>query len=71
VRQALAHVALLVRDYDEAIRFFTGGLRFRLLEDTPLGPDRCWVLVAPPGEAGAALLLARAVTPEPAARHVS
>jgi catechol 2,3-dioxygenase-like lactoylglutathione lyase family enzyme len=68
VRQALAHVALLVRDYDEAIRFFTGSLRFRLLEDTPLGPDRRWVLVGPPGEGGAALLLARAATPEQAAR---
>ena len=66
--QAIAHVALLVRDYDEAIAFFTGCLRFRLLEDTPLAPDRRWVLVAPPGDAGTALLLARASTPEQATR---
>ena len=66
--QSIAHVALLVRDYDEAIAFFTGRLRFRLLEDTPLAPDRRWVLVAPPGDGGTALLLARAATAEQAAR---
>jgi catechol 2,3-dioxygenase-like lactoylglutathione lyase family enzyme len=60
----IAHVALLVRDYDEAIEFFTGKLGFTLREDTALGPDKRWVLVAPPGEGGASLLLARAATPE-------
>lgn len=59
--QQLAHVALLVRDYDEALAFYTGKLGFRLVADTPLGAGKRWVLVAPPGAgAGSALLLARA-----------
>ena len=57
-------MALLVRDYDEAIAFFTHALRFELLEDSPLGNGKRWVRVAPPGGAGGALLLARAATPE-------
>lgn len=61
--QSIAHVALLVRDYDEAIAFFTRVLRFRLVEDTDRGGGKRWVLVAPPG-AQTALLLARAATPE-------
>jgi catechol 2,3-dioxygenase-like lactoylglutathione lyase family enzyme len=63
----IAHVALLVKDYDEAIEFFTGKLKFRLLEDTVMGPGKRWVLVVPPGgagEQGATLLLARAATDE-------
>jgi len=60
----IAHVAFLVRDYDEAIEFFTEKLRFRLLEDTAMGGDKRWVLVAPPGAAGTSLLLARAATEE-------
>jgi catechol 2,3-dioxygenase-like lactoylglutathione lyase family enzyme len=63
VRQRLAHVALLVRDYDEAIAFFTQALRFELVEDTDMGGGKRWVLVRPSG-AETALLLARAVTPE-------
>ncbi len=63
VRQRLAHVALLVRDYDEAIAFFTQALGFELVEDTDQGGGKRWVLVRPPG-AETALLLARAVTPE-------
>ncbi|WP_269759631.1 VOC family protein [Variovorax sp. E3] len=58
----LATVTLLVRDYDEAIRFFTEALRFELVEDTPRGPGKRWVVVAPARNAGAALLLAKAVT---------
>lgn len=58
----IAHVALVVRDYDEAIRFFTQALGFELLEDSPRPDGKRWVLVAPPG-GGAALLLARAATP--------
>ncbi len=59
----LAHVALLVREYDEAIAFFTVALGFTLVADTPLGDGKRWVLVAPSaGEA--AILLARAATPE-------
>lgn len=64
MKQTLAHVALLVRDYDEAIAFFTRTLRFRLVEDTDLGDGKRWVLVAPPGAAETALLLARAATPQ-------
>lgn len=59
----LALVTLVVRDYDEALAFFTGPLGFRLVEDTPLGEDKRWVVVAPRGAAGAGLLLARAATP--------
>jgi catechol 2,3-dioxygenase-like lactoylglutathione lyase family enzyme len=59
----IATAALLVRDYDEAIRFFTRALGFALLEDRPSGDDKRWVRVGPPG-GGAALLLARAATPE-------
>jgi catechol 2,3-dioxygenase-like lactoylglutathione lyase family enzyme len=60
----IAQVALLVRDYDEAIRFFTQALGFGLLEDSPRPDGKRWVLVAPPGGAGSALLLARAATAE-------
>jgi catechol 2,3-dioxygenase-like lactoylglutathione lyase family enzyme len=62
--EALACVTLVVRDYDEAIEYFTGSLGFRLLEDSPRGPQKRWVVVSPPGSTGAALLLARAATPE-------
>eukprot|EP01031_Cornospumella_fuschlensis_P014033 gene14033-17152_t len=63
--QRLGSVSLLVRDYDEAIAYYTGVLGFRLVEDTPLAPGKRWVLVAPPGanDAGTCLLLARAKTP--------
>lgn len=63
--QSIVHVALVVREYDEAIRFYTGKLNFRLVEDTyQPEQDKRWVLVAPPGSEGTALLLARASTPE-------
>jgi catechol 2,3-dioxygenase-like lactoylglutathione lyase family enzyme len=68
VRQSIACISLVVREYDEAIAFFTGCLRFTLVEDTPLGDGKRWVLVAPPGDTGTALLLARAATPEQASR---
>jgi len=68
VKQSIASVALLVRDYDEAIAFYTGALGFDLLEDADLGGGKRWVRVAPPGGAGTALLLARAANPEQAAR---
>ena len=64
--QLLAHVALLVRDYDEAIDFFTRVLGFDLLEDTDQGSGKRWVLVAPPGSGGTSVLLAQASTPEQA-----
>jgi catechol 2,3-dioxygenase-like lactoylglutathione lyase family enzyme len=66
--QRIGHVALLVRDYDEAITYYTERLGFDLLADTGLGDGKRWVLVAPQGGAGTALLLARAATPEQKAR---
>jgi catechol 2,3-dioxygenase-like lactoylglutathione lyase family enzyme len=65
--QSIAQLALVVRDYDEAIAFFTERLDFRVIEDTPLGGEKRWVVVAPSGS-GAKLLLARAVTAEQASR---
>jgi catechol 2,3-dioxygenase-like lactoylglutathione lyase family enzyme len=65
---ALSQLALVVRDYDEAIAYFVDVLGFQLLEDTPLSPEKRWVRVAPAGGAGAGLLLARAATPEQEAR---
>ena len=64
-KQSIAHVALVVRDYDEAIDFFCHKLNFSLVEDTyqPEQKKR-WVLVAPPGSKGTSILLARASTPE-------
>jgi catechol 2,3-dioxygenase-like lactoylglutathione lyase family enzyme len=62
--RSIASVTLLVRDYDEAIAFYTGPLGFTLVEDTPLGGGRRWVLVAPPGPSGARLLLAQAKNEE-------
>ena len=59
----ISQIALVVSDYDEAIRFFTQALGFALLEDTVLADGKRWVRVAPPGASGAALLLARAATP--------
>ena len=63
--QSIAHIALIVRDYDEAIAFYTQKLGFTLLEDTyQPEQDKRWVLIAPPGSSGTALLLARASKPE-------
>jgi catechol 2,3-dioxygenase-like lactoylglutathione lyase family enzyme len=63
--QSIIHIALLVRDYDEAIAFYTEKLGFTLLEDTAQPEQqKRWVVVAPPGGTGATLLLARAATPE-------
>jgi catechol 2,3-dioxygenase-like lactoylglutathione lyase family enzyme len=64
VAQSIRAIAILVRDYDEAIAFYTGCLGFALVEDTPLGNGKRFVLVAPPGGIGAALLLARAANAE-------
>jgi catechol 2,3-dioxygenase-like lactoylglutathione lyase family enzyme len=62
--RSIASVSLVVRDYDEAIAFFTNVLRFSLIEDTPLGTGKRWVIVAPQSTTGASLLLAKAATPE-------
>lgn len=61
--QRLASIAILVREYDEAIEFFTQALGFQLLEDTPMSPEKRWVIVSP-GSGGADLLLARAANAE-------
>src|SRR5262249_38668033 len=66
--QTIAHIALVVRDYDEAIAFFTNKLGFQLIEDSPstdrAGQDKRWVVVAPTGSYGTSVLLAKASTPE-------
>ena len=65
----LAHLALVVRDYDEALAFYVGTLGFTLVEDKPMPEqNKRWVMIAPPGapEGSATLLLARAASPEQA-----
>jgi catechol 2,3-dioxygenase-like lactoylglutathione lyase family enzyme len=65
MKQSIIHVALVVRDYDEAIEFYCQKLNFKLVEDTyQPEQDKRWVVVAPPGSNGTTLLLARAATPE-------
>jgi catechol 2,3-dioxygenase-like lactoylglutathione lyase family enzyme len=65
MQQSIAHVALVVKDYDESIEFFTKKLNFTLVEDTyQPEQDKRWVVVSPPGSSGTSLLLARASTPE-------
>jgi catechol 2,3-dioxygenase-like lactoylglutathione lyase family enzyme len=66
--RALGLVTLDVRDYDEAIAWFVEALGFELVEDRPLGGGKRWVVVAPRGGRGAALLLARAASDEQRAR---
>lgn len=63
----LALIALLVRDYDEAIHYFTSKLNFELTEDTDRGGDKRWVVVSPPGQPATRLLLARAVNEQQSA----
>ncbi|MBC3872493.1 VOC family protein [Undibacterium flavidum] len=63
-KMTIANVAYLVRDYDEALNYFTQVLRFELIEDRQITPDKRWLVVAPAGSAGAKLLLAKASTPE-------
>jgi predicted enzyme related to lactoylglutathione lyase len=60
VAQRIAHFAVTVRDYDEALAFYTDKLGFELAEDTDLGGGKRWVRVRPPGSAEASILLARA-----------
>jgi len=65
MKQSIVHMALVVRDYDEAIEFYTKTLHFTLVEDTyQPEQDKRWVVVSPPGSHGATLLLARASKPE-------
>ncbi len=63
--QSIIHIALVVRDYDEAIDFYTKKLNFTLVEDTyQPEQDKRWVVVSPPGSTGCTLLLAKASKPE-------
>jgi catechol 2,3-dioxygenase-like lactoylglutathione lyase family enzyme len=65
MRQSIAHIALVVRDDDEAIRFFTETLNFVLVKDEHQpDQDKRWVVVAPPGSTGTSIVLARASKPE-------
>lgn len=64
MKQSIVHIALVVRDYDEAISFYTQKLNFELVEDTyQPEQDKRWVVVSPPGSAGTTILLARASKP--------
>ncbi len=65
MKQSIVHLALVVRDYDEALDFYVGKLKFELIEDTyQAEQDKRWVVVSPPGSNGVTLLLARASKPE-------
>ncbi|HLZ66944.1 MAG TPA: VOC family protein [Aliidongia sp.] len=68
MRQHIGAIALVVRDYDEAMAFYVDKLGFELIEDTRLGPDKRWVLIAPPGSRETRLLLAKAATADQAGR---
>ena len=68
MNQRLAHVAILVNDYDEAINFYTKKLHFDLIEDTQLSETKRWVLVKPKGQDSCSLLLAKAATGEQQSR---
>ena len=65
MKQNIVHIALVVKDYDEALDFYVNKLKFELIEDTYLPEeDKRWVVVAPPNSHGVSLLLARASKPE-------
>jgi catechol 2,3-dioxygenase-like lactoylglutathione lyase family enzyme len=68
MNQKLAHVAIVVKDYDEAIKFYTEKLHFILLEDTKLSDTKRWVLLSPQGPQGCNLLLAKAASDEQKSR---
>ncbi len=68
MKQRLAHIALVVDDYDEAIEFYTQKLSFTLVEDTVLSDSKRWVLIAPPGSTDCRLLLAQATNDEQRSR---
>lgn len=66
--QHITHFALVVKDYDEAIQFYTQQLNFKLVEDTVLSETKRWVLVAPPGSKECSILLAKAANDEQSSR---
>jgi len=63
MKQHIGAISLLVKDYDEAIAFYTEKLRFELVEDTDMGAGKRWVVVSPPGSSETRLLLAKAASP--------
>jgi catechol 2,3-dioxygenase-like lactoylglutathione lyase family enzyme len=64
LKQKIAHISLVVNDYDEAIEFYTKKLHFKLIEDTKLSDTKRWVLIAPQGSDECSLLLAKAASQE-------
>ena len=68
MKQRLAHIAIVVNDYDEAIKFYTEKLHFDLIEDTQLTETKRWVLVRPKGKDSCCLLLAKAANEEQKSR---
>ena len=65
MKQSIIHIALVVKDYDEALAFYVDRLKFELIEDTyQLEQDKRWVVIAPPNSSGVSLLLAKASKPE-------
>lgn len=64
MNQRIAHIALVVNDYDEAVQFYTEKLNFDLIEDTVLSETKRWILIAPKGSNGCTLLLAKAASEE-------
>lgn len=68
MKQSIAHIAVVVADYDEAIQFYTEKLNFTLIDDTPQSETKRWVLVAPPGSNECSLLLAKGVGDEQRSR---
>lgn len=68
MNQRLAHIAIVVEDYDAAIEFYTQKLHFELLEDTPMSDEKRWVLVRPVGDGQCSLLLAKASNGEQRSR---
>ena len=64
MKQDIAHVAVVVNDYDEAIDFYTKKLNFVIVEDTRLSENKRWVIVAPQGSKECSILLAKAATEE-------
>ena len=68
MNQHIAHIALVVNNYDEAIRFYTEKLNFTLIEDTRLSETKRWVMLAPKGQGQCCLLLAQAANEEQKSR---
>jgi catechol 2,3-dioxygenase-like lactoylglutathione lyase family enzyme len=68
MKQSLAHIALVVNDYNDAIKFYTEKLHFTLVEDKVMSATKRWVMVSPPGTTGTTLLLAQASNEEQKSR---